>query len=49
MQNVDLFLAQSEEDARRLVQIGAPEERVQVSGNLKFEIIPQRFRHCRAL
>lgn len=40
MQNVDLFLAQSEEDARRLVQIGAPEPRVQVSGNLKFEIIP---------
>ena len=42
MQNVDLFLAQSEEDARRLVQIGAPVERVQVSGNLKFEIIPPR-------
>ena len=40
MQNVDLFLAQSEEDARRLVQIGAPAERVQVSGNLKFEVKP---------
>jgi 3-deoxy-D-manno-octulosonic-acid transferase len=40
LQNVDLVLAQSEEDARRLVQIGAPEQRVQVSGNLKFEIIP---------
>ncbi len=40
MQNVDLVLAQSEEDARRLVQIGVPEQRVQVSGNLKFEIIP---------
>ncbi len=38
MQNVDLFLGQSDEDARRLVQIGAPEERVQVSGNLKFEV-----------
>ncbi len=38
MQNVDLFLAQSDEDARRLVQIGAPGERVQVSGNLKFEV-----------
>ncbi len=38
MQNVNLFLAQSEEDARRLVQIGAPAERVQVSGNLKFEV-----------
>jgi 3-deoxy-D-manno-octulosonic-acid transferase len=38
MQNVDIFLAQSEEDARRLVTIGAPGERVQVGGNLKFEV-----------
>jgi len=37
LQNVDLFLAQTEEDARRLQQIGAPAERVQVSGNLKFD------------
>ncbi len=40
MQNVQLFLAQSEEDARRLVQMGAPAERVQASGNLKFEVKP---------
>ena len=40
MQNVDVFLAQSEEDLRRLVEIGAPEERVQVGGNLKFEVKP---------
>jgi len=40
MQNIDLFLAQSEEDARRLVQIGAAAERVHVSGNLKFEVKP---------
>ena len=40
MQNVDLFLAQSDEDARRLVQIGAPKERVHVGGNLKFEVKP---------
>ena len=40
MQNVQLFLAQSDEDARRLVQIGAPADRVQVSGNLKFEAKP---------
>lgn len=40
LQNVQLFLAQSEEDARRLVQIGAPAKRVQVSGNLKFEVKP---------
>jgi 3-deoxy-D-manno-octulosonic-acid transferase len=38
LQNVQLFLAQSEEDARRLAQIGAPAARVQVSGNLKFEV-----------
>lgn len=35
---VDLFLAQGEEDARRLREIGAPAERVRVSGNLKFDI-----------
>ncbi|MGB7556243.1 MAG: 3-deoxy-D-manno-octulosonic acid transferase [Candidatus Korobacteraceae bacterium] len=40
MQNVQLFLAQSEEDARRLIQMGAPPERVHVSGNLKFEVKP---------
>ncbi len=40
MRNVDIFLAQSEEDARRLVQIGAPAERVHVGGNLKFEVKP---------
>src|SRR5271165_6285350 len=40
MQDVHLFLAQSGEDARRLVQIGAPADRVQVSGNLKFEVKP---------
>jgi len=38
MQNVNLFLAQSDEDARRLIQIGAPPEFVHVSGNLKFEV-----------
>jgi 3-deoxy-D-manno-octulosonic-acid transferase len=43
--NVDLFLAQSEEDARRLVRIGAPAERVQVSGNLKFEMKPPAKSH----
>jgi 3-deoxy-D-manno-octulosonic-acid transferase len=40
MQNVDVYLAQSEEDARRLVGIGAPAEHVQVGGNLKFEVKP---------
>jgi len=40
LQNVQLFLAQSHEDARRLVQMGAPAERVHISGNLKFEVKP---------
>jgi len=40
MQNVDLFLAQSDEDARRLIRIGASPERVSVSGNLKFDVSP---------
>lgn len=34
----DLFLAQTTEDARRLVEIGAPEERVFVGGNLKYDV-----------
>jgi 3-deoxy-D-manno-octulosonic-acid transferase len=38
LQTVDLFLAQTEEDARRLREIGAPAERVHVSGNLKFDV-----------
>jgi 3-deoxy-D-manno-octulosonic-acid transferase len=38
LRNIDLFLAQTEEDARRLRDIGAPSERVQVSGNLKFDV-----------
>jgi 3-deoxy-D-manno-octulosonic-acid transferase len=40
LQGVDLFLAQTEEDARRLRDIGAPSDRVQVSGNLKFDVPP---------
>jgi len=36
--NVDLFLAQTPEDAIRLQDIGAIPERVRVSGNLKFDI-----------
>jgi len=40
MRDVDIFLAQSEEDARRLVEIGAPQERVHVGGNLKFGVNP---------
>lgn len=36
--NVDLFLAQTQEDATRLENIGAAANRVRVTGNLKFDI-----------
>lgn len=38
--NVDLFLTQTQDDANRLREIGAPAERIRVSGNLKFDIQP---------
>jgi len=38
--DVDLFLAQTWEDRKRLVAIGAVETRVEVTGNLKFDISP---------
>ena len=38
LDGVDAFLAQSEEDARRLRAMGAAAERVAVSGNLKFDL-----------
>ena len=38
--NVDLFLAQTWEDRKRLIEIGAPASRVEVTGNLKFDIAP---------
>jgi len=40
LRNIDAFLTQSKTDAERLVAIGAPEERVHVAGNLKFEVKP---------
>jgi 3-deoxy-D-manno-octulosonic-acid transferase len=38
LRQVDLFLTQTEEDAGRLAEIGAPAARVQVAGNLKFDV-----------
>jgi len=35
---VDIFLAQTEEDRQRLIEIGAPESKVTVAGNLKFDV-----------
>ena len=38
LENVDLFLAQTPEDAARLQDIGASPQRVRVTGNLKFDV-----------
>jgi 3-deoxy-D-manno-octulosonic-acid transferase len=38
LSQVDLFLAQTTQDADRLREIGAPGERVHVTGNLKFDV-----------
>ncbi|MGA9529191.1 MAG: 3-deoxy-D-manno-octulosonic acid transferase [Terriglobales bacterium] len=38
--NVDLFLAQTEEDRRRLIEIGALGAKASVAGNLKFDVAP---------
>lgn len=38
LEKVNLFLAQTPEDARRLVEIGAPRERVLLGGNLKYDV-----------
>ncbi len=38
LRQIDLFLAQTDEDRKRLIDIGVPADRVQVSGNLKFDV-----------
>src|SRR5271157_2990996 len=38
--NVDVFLAHTEEDRQRLMEIGATESKVAVAGNLKFDVAP---------
>ncbi len=40
LNNVDLFLAQTGDDRRRLIEIGAPQSRISVAGNLKFDVAP---------
>jgi len=40
--NVDLFLAQTEEDGRRLIGIGVHQSRVVITGNLKFDVTPPK-------
>ncbi len=38
MRDAELFLAQTPEDAARLVEMGASEEQVRVTGNLKYDV-----------
>jgi 3-deoxy-D-manno-octulosonic-acid transferase len=38
LRQVDLFAVQGEPDARRLVELGAPPEAVEVTGSIKFEV-----------
>ena len=40
LKQIDLYLTQTEQDRKRLLDIGAPGSRVQVSGNLKYDIAP---------
>jgi 3-deoxy-D-manno-octulosonic-acid transferase len=40
LERMALFAMQSAEDARRIVEIGAPRERVLVTGNIKYDIAP---------
>ena len=40
LRHVDRFLAQSNTDAQRLIEIGAEADRVATAGNLKFEVRP---------
>jgi 3-deoxy-D-manno-octulosonic-acid transferase len=39
LSDIDLFLMQSDDDARRILDLGAPPARVHVLGNLKFEAV----------
>src|SRR5580704_16596020 len=40
LRDADLFLAQTESDATRLVRMGASEERVEITGNMKYDVSP---------
>jgi len=40
LQDADLFLAQTEKDAARLVSMGASDERVEITGNMKYDVSP---------
>lgn len=40
LENVALFSMQTEEDAARIEKLGAPKERIRVTGNIKYDLSP---------
>ena len=42
-QAVVLFSMRSQTDADRLIELGIPEEKIQVTGNIKFDVLPTGF------
>jgi 3-deoxy-D-manno-octulosonic-acid transferase len=40
LRGAELFLVQSAQDASRLKEMGAPEEKIEITGNLKYDIEP---------
>lgn len=40
LQDAGVFLAQTPKDAERLCEMGAPEERIEITGNLKYDVPP---------
>lgn len=43
LKKTDIFFMQTEEDAEKIIKIGADKEKVQVAGNLKFDIELQNY------
>jgi 3-deoxy-D-manno-octulosonic-acid transferase len=52
LKSIQLFAMQSEEDARRIIALGAPADRVVVTGNMKHDVVTpaadqeERWRRC---
>ncbi len=40
LENISLFSMQTEEDAARIANLGAPKERIRVAGNIKYDLSP---------
>jgi 3-deoxy-D-manno-octulosonic-acid transferase len=40
LRSAEIFMAQSAEDAKRLEEMGAPEQKIEITGNLKYDMEP---------